>query len=545
MTLRPRVIRWLAPALLAAVVVALPAAGAPKGRAIAATGLLAHVSQSVAFRYWLAHPDEAPVQMRAGLDALQGTARRGRAVARGAQDGDRFNLDNVGLPQNEESVTVCRSRPRVVLMGTNDFRGFFTLEGNGTGWHLSLNNGRTVANEGFLPAVEVLGTERASSGDPVMVADSDCKLYGGGLAVNPEDPFGSTNGIEIARTTPQTLASCPGGSDPSCWPIRKAVATASPPHFLDKPWFDVGKSAGEQVVWAAFSDFLNDPEAPLGFVSASIKAVRCDAELTSCTDPILISGTDKDVQFADVTIGPDGRTYITWSEIRGELEQTPQTFVHKLRIAEPGSTTFGPTQVIFEEDLAIPFGGFLHSNDFRVATYPKSEVALVRGDPRVFVVWDRCRFRLLDNLCEEAEIVLSHSDDDGASWTRPATISRGGDNYFPAIGSTDQNRSKLAFAWFTNRLDGTFHNRQHVELFSSTAAKPTKALKRALVTRAENESEADPVLGGFFIGDYIEVFADRGSAYVAYNANYRKIRVLGEGFAVAQQDNYLRKLSLD
>jgi hypothetical protein len=65
------------------------------------------------------------------------------------------------------------------------------------------------------------------------------------------------------------------------------------------------------VVWAVYTDFVNDASAPLGFTSATIKAVRCDANLAFCTPPILISSTDQDVQFADVTIGQDGGTYIT------------------------------------------------------------------------------------------------------------------------------------------------------------------------------------------------------------------------------------------
>ena len=44
---------------------------------------------------------------------------------------------------------------------------------------------------------------------------------------------------------------------------------------------------------------------------------------------------------------------------------------------------------------------------------------------------------------------------------------------------------------------------------------------------------------GLFIGDYFEVFARRGVAYVHYNANYRFVRVLGEGFPIPQSDNYL------
>ena len=92
---------------------------------------------------------------------------------------------------------------------------------------------------------------------------------------------------------------------------------------------------------------------------------------------------DQDVQFSDVTVGPDGRTYITWAQIQGELEQTLQVFVVKPRVAEPGSTTFGPERVVHVEDLAIPFDGDLHANDFRIATHPKHEVRIIGGKPGV------------------------------------------------------------------------------------------------------------------------------------------------------------------
>jgi hypothetical protein len=84
-----------------------------------------------------------------------------------------------------------------------------------------------------------------------------------------------------------------------------------------------------------------------------------------------------------------------------------------------------------------------------------------------------------------------------------------------------------------------FHNRQDVEL-ASVAVNGT-VTSRHRVTRLSNEPEADPLLGGAFIGDYIEVHAQRDRALVGYNANYRSEQVLGEGFAVPQQDNYLAR----
>lgn len=567
---RLRSVRWL---LLGALVIGLlgvPAGSVPKERPALGEGLALHVSQSVALRYWAAHPEQAPAALGAPFEqisersnaALGGRTAKVPRSARARVLAAPYNADTTGLPQNEESLTACRSNPRIVLGGTNDFRGLLDPEGNFTGWHFSNNGGRSLTNEGLLPSVDGL----ASGGDPVTVADDACHLYAASLAFDPATvPFGA-NGVAVYRSEPGILASCPGGgSDPSCWPTRRLVAigTAAPPaggpnQFLDKEWLYVGESGGETVVWVVFSRFANDPAAPAGFSGAEIEAVRCNETLSSCTEPIPISndpvgGPDLDVQFGDVTVGEDGRTYVSWSEIIGELPGDPdcrnpdpdgvcpqQVFVHKLRVAEAGSTTFGPERVAFVEDRAIPFGGHLHANDFRIATYPKNEVAMVAGKPRVFLVWEACSV-LLGDVCEEPAVKLIHSDDFGASWSDPLKLSRSGDNYFPTI-STDRARSpqRLAVAWFTNRYDRAFHSRQDVEVLTVNAATGrASGVKR--ITPRSNDTQADPLLGGLFIGDYIETFTHAGRIWVHYNANYRKTPLLGEGVAVNQQDNFLAR----
>ncbi len=262
-----------------------------------------------------------------------------------------------------------------------------------------------------------------------------------------------------------------------------------------------------------------------------------DANLVECTQPILISGADADIQFADVTISDRGATLITWVQVEGELEGTPQTFTVKARIAAPGSTKFGPTRIVSRETKALPFGGALHANDFRIATIPKSIMPTVNGKPRPTVVWERCRYRVLDSICEEPQIVMSSSRTYGRTWSNPQAISLRGDNYFPAI-SDETGNPRFVVAYFTNRYDPVFHNRQDVEMVTINPINGN-VTKRQRVTTVSNESEADPVLGGFFIGDYIDVHLARDKAYVAYNANYRHVTLLGEGLPIPQQDNYL------
>jgi len=508
---------------------------------------LLHLSSSVAVRAWLANPGTAPEYIRPQIEALA-SARDAGAVQRSSPSSttsvsqfNRFNEDVLGLPQNEESLTVCPSRPRVTLGGTNDYRGLLNPRGNFTGWHFSFNGGRSLNNEGLLPAVDVRGAQRPSGGDPVSATGRNCSLYSASLNYDPNDPFGSSNGIGVYRSTPRRLADCPGGDAKSCWPNRRAVATNRPGHFLDKEWMTVGRSGSAgSVVWTTYSDFDFTADNPAGF-TAQIYAVRCSANLATCTNPILISGNDEDVQFSDVTIGPDGRTYVTWSEIRGELEGTPQTFIHKLRVAPAGSTNFGPTRIVHREKLAIPFGGKLNASEFRVATYPKNTVAKVGGKPRVFVTWDACSVRVLgETVCEDAVVKLSWSDDRGRTWHGPVTVSVRGQNYFPTI-DTDPFRNRVLVGYFTSRYDLGFDNRQDVELVTLDSRQPRQPIDRQRLTSPSNEPEADPLLGGIFIGDYIEVVALNGKAYLHYNANYVAVPLLAEGLPIPQQDNFIAR----
>jgi hypothetical protein len=534
--------------------VAMSARAVSGGRTPTGSPLLTRVSQAVALRYWLAHPNQAPPQLQRRFAATRAAASPGEASGVAGL----FNRDDVGLPQNEESVSVCPTNGHVVLGGTNDFRGILDPEGNFTGWHLSTDGGSTVANEGLLPPVHLptANVDRPSGGDPVDVAASGCALYAGSLNFDPSDPFHHPNGVGVYKTDVATLASCPGGSDPSCWPTSRAVAesrpgsftNADPGHFLDKEWINVGDTGDGMHVWAVFSDFFVSDEAPIGYTNASIYAVRCDANLVTCTSPIKISGSDQDIQFGDVTIGPDGRTYLTWAKIVGELPGSdgqpgqPQTFIIKMRIAPAGSTSFGPTMVVARENHPLAFGGSLHANDFRNATYPKNAVAMVDGHPRIFVTWDgRCRGPIAP-ICEEPVIKLTFSDDDGVSWSPPQMLSVGGDNYFPTI-SSGLERNLLAIAWFTNRFDPAFHNRQDVELVTVSASDGL-VKERFRVTRQSNETEADPIVGGFFIGDYIEVSARAETVFVHYNANFRKAPLLGAGVPINQQDNFLTRVHI-
>jgi hypothetical protein len=545
-------------ALLGISVVAIPASAAPKLGQSLTTAALAKLSGGAVESVLLAHPEQAPPELRARFERAKSILAAGSSASSsegGPQVKGVFNHDTDGVPQHETTVTRCNSNPNVVLGGTMDVRGYglgSRIGLSGVGWHFSTDGGRSVANEGLLPPVAVLGSpagDHVPASDPVEASDQACNLFAASNGSNvPEAGFvPKTNSIELFRSNPATLASCGGGDDRSCWPVGRAVAVNEDQHFLDKPWFDVGVSgsAGE-VVWVVYTDFCGSlaPEcaASAPFFFNQIKAVRCNVTLTSCTDPILISGDQNSLQFGDVTIGPDGRVYITWEEDNDLANgfAPPEHMRFWMRVAEPGSTTFGPLRLVANEPLNIGIAG-LHANDFRVlGSYPKNDVATVNGHPRVFVVWDGCAVRTLgDTVCEEPQTKLVYSDDLGASFTAPQVISKSGDNYFSTISSNgDARKPKLAIAYYTSRFDSQFHNRQDIELVAIDAASG-QVTKRERLTDVSNDPEADPISGSFFIGDYIEVTALGKEALVHFTANYRQVRLFGEGVPIPQQDNFL------
>jgi hypothetical protein len=78
--------------------------------------------------------------------------------------------------------------------------------------------------------------------------------------------------------------------------VKRLIVESNASHFLDKEWMFVGNQNGVPYVWVTYSDFDMNP-ATIGEhpFEASIKAVRCDITLTTCTGPIAISTVDDDV----------------------------------------------------------------------------------------------------------------------------------------------------------------------------------------------------------------------------------------------------------
>jgi hypothetical protein len=521
--------------------------GAAGGRDVAGASI-AFRSQAYFARYFSLNPAAAPLGLQSAFAQLQarrvsaGVASPGVSAESVAGPASvtlapkAFNLDTAGLPQNEESGAACSTNPANVLQGTNDYRGLISSSGDFTGFVFSNTGGSSITKEGQLPAATIAGATVPSGGDPVSRFSSNCTAFAADIDFNLTSK-GATlqSGVVVRSSTPANLATC--STPTACWPTTRVIdSTTVSSQFLDKDWMDVGKSGTTQVVWVTYTKFVGN--------ASYIDAVRCNLGLTSCSAPIQVSDASdttstgtKFTQFSYVTIGPDGRVYVTYSTFTVDGSGIVHYGPIKLKIANAGSTTFGAASVVITPSNAIVPGASLHADDFRVATVPKTTVAMIGSTPRIFVTYEVCTTLIASVACEEPQIKVRYSDNNGSTWTTLTFGSAGNDNYFPTIDAdTTTTPNKVALAWYSNVNDPSHHRYDlYLAAFPADLSSPP-AITR--ITTAANEPDADPILGGRFIGDYFEVVATGGHAYLNFNLNTRSQQLLGTGQTIQQQDNF-------
>ncbi|PYV06951.1 MAG: hypothetical protein DMG10_00440, partial [Acidobacteria bacterium] len=114
---------------------------------------------------------------------------------------------------------------------------------------------------------------------------------------------------------------------------------------------------------------------------------------------------------------------------------------------------------------------------------------------------------------------------------------------------TDRSTGIINIAYYTSQNDGTFQHRLNVYLnhINPDGLLNVNAISDThVITSVVNDPAADPLLGGFFFGDYIGVAArglsiDGASrAYCGFTSN--DVQGSYSGVSAPQQDNKLIRL---
>lgn len=138
-------------------------------------------------------------------------------------------------------------------------------------------------------------------------------------------------------------------------------------------------------------------------IQAEIRVVTCTDTLGSCTAPTapfdLASYASNDwVQLSYVSIGPDGKIYVTWTYY------------------DWGASDAGPSGLtaILKGRVGTPSGSGISWGPVRTATLMKSRIV----GSRWWVTYDRCAVQPDSNwVCPDADTWVAYSNDAGMTWT--------------------------------------------------------------------------------------------------------------------------------
>jgi hypothetical protein len=480
------------------------------------------------------------------------------------------------LQQDEESVDFLfaggGSGGDFLVGGANDLRGFF----GGMGFSATLTAFHTknlttgtfdcaVEVEAATPdVIDVHGVTDSGFGDPAIAADnSRMMIFAADLHFGTGASGFTETSIGLFRTTPASVdaASCLAAAEgkpknAACWPkgivLNAADSGAAAGIFNDKPHMTVderstGTGTGAGDVYVTWTEFTA--------AATNIDLVACKNSflaLADCSSIVHVasvpSASPSFLQFSHVAVRPANASSSPGEITVTYIEPTPVGFgppptvpatetmdIHYVKCAPkgaPAAPICGAPGLVFSEKTPIFFpGGAVSGELFRAATYPKHDHRVnSTGGTDTFVTWDHCSINpvsltayslggfggapaISDFICPNADVLISMSSNDGATWSAPTILAGGaGDQFFPWLradrGSAGNSLGTVNIAYYDTAPDLSRHDLKvkiiQIPPTSNTGGTPVA------VTSLNNDPSGDFDLRDLFYGDYIGVFA-RGS----------------------------------
>jgi hypothetical protein len=319
---------------------------------------------------------------------------------------------------------------------------------------------------------------------------------------------------------------------------------------VDERATNAGLGAGD--VYVAFEKF--------NVTAGGITLIACTNAALSCSPPIIISNGSPEFGSVDahVQVRPDGNITVTYVDQNSPPSSTIHFVMCKPSGAPSAPVCSAPTVVANENQALGPSisGGSLSGLNLPVFTAARHADRLESGGKTVttFVVWDRCQTTFQTpspgsfSTCLNAQVVLSASSDDGATWSAPVPVnSSPGHQFFPWI-STDASTGTVNIAYYNTAPD-FFHKRIAVSL-NQIAAGSTTVGAPIGVTSVPAPWDADPTQNPFAIGfDYHFGMKARGSGTAGHSRVYTSFtstadrRGVYSGSQLPEQNNNLQELT--
>ena len=341
--------------------------------------------------------------------------------------GSNVDVSNECGPQSETFITLNPFQPAVLTAGSNEIfrdsmRGYFSSDG-GTTW-----------GGVDLPLPPPKGNGNRFGSDPSLAFDTLGNLFYSYIVVF----FG--NGAGVNGTEVTVARSNDGGQS---YPFASYFSAAGgSDHFNDKPMITADASLSSPyrdnvyVAWDAASG---------GSSSGGLRFARsadhgATFEVSRIDDP---SGPGRLIA-AQPFVGPNGEVYVAWNDYAANTIAFNRSM--------DGGVTFGTPSVIARKkipfDIAIPAISFR-----RALVYPTCDTDRSRGAHRgrLYCSW-------MDLTASGVtDILASHSDDRGATWSTPAPITDmlvSVDRFYPWL-SVDPVNGSVSISFYDTRNDST------------------------------------------------------------------------------------------
>ncbi|HET9409567.1 MAG TPA: hypothetical protein VFO39_20165 [Candidatus Sulfotelmatobacter sp.] len=514
----------------------------------------------------------------------------------GATLGTRFNLEPAAsaVPQEMESLDFIPNRVALnedlVVAGAFDSRGTtFAQPSTRTNWDGSVSGYyvRRAATtscapqfEGGLPAFTANGNSFSSNGGVVIAADpARDAFFAVDLRYSPG--LGGFSAIGLFRASSATLLNatlCPNGTHTtaqatSCWMATHPAIIGPTPSgginnaddypslAVDERPTTAGKGAGN--VYVAYVGSIGN-----GIVG--VELVACTNATLSCSKPVTVSAVGESVFFSgasngNVQVRPDGKITVTYMDQTSNTDAAVE-LVQFVSCTPAGAPTApvctAPTTVATEKQS---FGTFVNNQALssqNMLAYTNSRHAhRLEADGKTittFVVWDRCAeyFTFVGglgtngiSLCLNADVVMSTSTNDGASWSAVTGVNTGGGHqFFPSI-STDASTGTVNIAYYNTGHD-PLHKRIVVSL-NQIAPGTTTVGAPILLTTTPIPWDADPNQSALPLDDFDFHFGikARGMGTAGFSRVYASFTSTGDRFGIykglpmPEQNNNLQEVT--
>ncbi len=386
-----------------------------------------------------------------------------------ASVGDNVDVSVECGPQSETYITLNPARPRVLAAGSNEIfrdpmRGYFSADGGATWGAVDLP----------LPPPRQGTNDQRFGSDPSLAFDSRGNLYYSYIVVF----FG--NGSGVNGTEMAVARSTDGGRTYPAATFFSFETGSS--RFNDKPMITADtnpKSPFRDNVYAAWD------AAAGGSGGGGVRVGRSSDgaatfSVNRADDP---QGPGKAIG-AVPFVGPGGEVYLAWNDFKANTIGFNRSF--------DGAATWGTPGVVATK--RIPFAVAIPAESFRGAlVYPACDVDRSSGAHRGRLY---CSWLDLNDDGLTTGIMLSFSDDRGASWSGPSPVGDrvAGVDRFNHWLSVDPVTGQVTVAFYDTRNDTTGARYQT----DNYLARSSDGMSWAPDTRVTDVSSNEHDCGGTF-----------------------------------------------